>query len=192
METLYFDVDGVLLHFSHPFSTFWNDGLTLGKWNGPILQSNPSNWSFGFRHGIDDMTTFNRVLDLFLQDHDHLPLLHSDIPDILHSLHSKYRIELVSAYPHIDRRIENLLLHNIPFDTLVCDVRDKLAYVKEQEAQGFVCVAIFEDGPHHIDAYLSSYFDRIWIPRQWNYLKEYMNKEGVRVYDSPHEWKDLL
>lgn len=187
--TLYFDVDGVLLNFSEPFAEFWNKGLDQGLWKGNIIEGNHMTWNFG---DVNDMQDIKGGLDLFHQEHDHLPLMHEDIVSTLHELHIKYRIELITSYPNEKRRIENLARYNIPYDKLSCNVKDKLEYIQNAEAEGVNVVAIFEDGPHHLDMLLPKYGGKIWTPEYWNYLRPYYEDTRIHFYDSPHEWKKLL
>lgn len=180
------------MDFSGPFAAYWNEGLKQNRWTGNPISSNPETWSFGYRPGIDDMTEMNKALILFQEVHDHLPLMHPDIPFILRELKNKYTIVLVSAYPNEDKRISNLKHHEITYDILSCNVRDKAKYILRKEQEGFPPVAIFEDGPQNIEKLLSHYDGKIWSPSQWNYLVEMRNDKRIRFYESPHEWISLL
>lgn len=190
-KTLYYDVDGVLLDFTGPFVNFWNEGLKQNLWTGNVFSNNPDTWAFGLRNGIDDMKELNRVLDIFHKSHDHLPILHPDIAEILSDLKTRHRIELVTAYPDAKKRLDNLLHHELSFDVLSCNVNDKVTHVRKSEQQGNEVVAIFEDGPHHLDKFLPHYPGKLWAPSQWKYLESYKNDSRIRFYDSPHEWKEL-
>lgn len=57
--------------------------------------------------GIDGMNEVNKALEEFHRIHDHLPVMHEDIPEILSELKSKYIVEIVTAYP--DEKSRNLL-----------------------------------------------------------------------------------
>jgi hypothetical protein len=61
---------------------------------------------------------------------------------------------MVSSYTNITKRIENLLFHDLKYHSLICSVNDKLSYVKNLEKDNHNIVAIFEDGPHHIERYI--------------------------------------
>lgn len=190
--TLYYDVDGVLLDFTGPFVDYWNAGLEGRLWIGSKLEKNPNTWNFGLKYGVDDMKEVNKALDEFHRIHDHLPIMHKDIPNILNELKSIYKIELVTAYPDEKKRIENLLHHNLPYDRLICNINDKLSHIKESENNGAEVVAIFEDGPHHLNKLLTYYDNKVWAPGCWKYLEPYKNDSRVRLYETPHEWKTLV
>ena len=190
-NTLYYDVDGVLLDFTMTFGNYWNNGIIEGKWTGHKITENPTTWSFGYRSGIDDMSQLLIALDIFHEEHEHLPLLHPNIPDVLTKLQEKYNIELVTSYPNERKRIENLLHHEIPYDSLVCNVTDKINYIKDRENNGYPVIAIFEDGPHHINDFLPHYNGKIWSPSHWNYLKPFKHINGIRFYENPEEWMTL-
>lgn len=190
-KTLFYDVDGVLLDFTGPFINYWNESLLESKWKGKQLDKNPETWAFGLYHDKDDMKEINRALAEFHVIHDHLPMMHEDIVSILTELKSKYIIELVSAYPDQKKRIENLAFHNIPYDKLVCNVNNKLDYIRGREHEGVEVIAIFEDAPHHLNSFLPFYFNKIWAPNYWNYLHPYKNETKIKLYNTPHEWKNL-
>lgn len=61
---------------------------------------------------------------------------------------------MVTAYPHEQRRIANLLHHKLPYDKLTCGAHDKITHIQNREREGAQVVAIFEDGPHNLDKYL--------------------------------------
>ena len=190
-RTLFFDVDGILLDFSGPFADYWNQGLNDGLWEGGIFERNPSTWNLVARHDKDDVKVMYEALHKFHENHEHLPLLHDDIALIMTELNTRYNIELVSAYPHESRRMDNLIYHNIPYDKLICNTTDKLSYIKERERQGIHVVAIFEDGPQNLDKLLLYYGNKIWAPNYWRYLESYKNISDIRMYSSPQEWKEL-
>lgn len=192
MKTLYFDVDGILLNFMKPFVDYWNDGLNENLWKGPVLSYNPTTWLWGLCVDDDNLKQINKASEEFHRTHDHLPIMHSNIVEIMKELQKQYKITLVSSYPHKDRRVENLAYHNIPYDSIVCDVHDKVGYIQNAETLGDVVVAIFEDGPHHIDKYLKHYHEKLWAPSCWNYLESHKNDSRIRFYDDPQEWKELL
>ena len=191
-DTLYFDVDGVLFDFNNPFVDFWNDGLKLHLWTGNTFVYNPTTWSFGMDENKDDMSQFYKAIELFDNSNKMLPLIHKDIPHILRLLARKYTIELVTSYPHRLPRIYNLNYHDIVYDKLSCNISNKLKYVKEQETYGSNVVAIFEDAPHHIDNYLKHYPNKIWIPQNFNYLKDYTNDIRLKLYSTADDWLVLL
>jgi len=190
-QTLFLDVDGVLLDFTGPFADFWNRGLQLNRWIGEPIDNNPKTWSFGYCRGIDDMSEIDRANASFNDEHDHLPLIHPDISEILSDLQNRFTIELVTAYPNQEKRVSNLLHHQLPFDKITCDVHNKLGHIQESEKNGSIVVAIFEDGPHHLEKMMPHYGGKIWAPSRWNYLKPLMTDERIRFYDSPYEWKQL-
>lgn len=191
-KTIYFDVDGVILDFTGPFSKFWNTGLQEKCWIGNVFSDNPDTWAFGLRPGIDDETELNKALHEFHQTHDHLPLLHPDIVTIMSELKQQYKIELVTAYPNAQKRLGNLMHHNLPYDVLSCGIIDKAAHIQAREREGDIVVAIFEDAPHHLGRYLPHYSDKLWAPSHWNYLSHMKDNKRIRFYDSPREWKELL
>ncbi|CAH6419695.1 Hypothetical protein HVR_LOCUS771 [uncultured virus] len=191
VEAIYFDVDGVLLDFSSPFANYWNQGLEEKRWNGNLVSDNPNTWSFGYRPGIDDMTELNKAIGSFHEAHEHLPVIHGDIPAILKELQNRYHIILVSAYPDEEKRIANLEHHGISYDIIACNIHNKLEYIQEKEKEGFSVIAIFEDGPHHIEKLLLHYGGKIWSPAYWNYLSGMKDDKRIRFYETPHEWKDL-
>ena len=186
METIFFDVDGVILDFTGPFSIFWNEGIKNNIWKGINISSNPHTWSFGL--DVKD-PHFIEALKIFHEVHEDLPLLNCEVKEVMDQLHNKFFIELVTSYPHLNKRIKNLLFHNIPYDKLSCDVNDKVSYIQKS---GSKVVAIFEDGPHHIDKYLSYYPGKIWAPNQWNYLIDYKQNPKIIFYDNPKDWLKLL
>jgi len=182
-KTIYFDIDGIILNFAGPFATFWNN-------NGyKQISDNPSDWTFGIDLNNDNL---KNALELFHKIHEHLPLMDPDIPQILKQLQKAYRIELVTSYPHVDKRIENLLFHDIACDKLICDISDKLSYVKGCEDNGSIIIAIFEDSPSHLDKYLPHYSGKLWAPHYWNYLQDYKQCNGIQFYHSCFEWLKLL
>lgn len=170
--TLYYDVDGyltsqVLLSIIGMLDQKKDYGLATNTWN------------FGLQYGIDDTKEVNKALDEFHRIHDHLPIMHKDIPNILNELKSMYKIELVTAYPDEKKRIENLLHHSLSYDTLICNVNDKLSHIK--------AIAIFEDGTtqsHHLDKLLAHYDNKVWAPGYWRYLEPYKNDSRVRLYET--------
>jgi hypothetical protein len=192
MNTLYFDVDGVLLDFNGPFVEYWNDGLKKNYWIGDEFVKNPTTWSFGLNKDVDNMSQLLKAIKEFDKSSNLLPLIDKDIPNILSQLQKKYRIELVSSYPHVNHRITNLDYHNIPYDKLSCNVIDKLDYVSKTEKLGYSVVAIFDDAPHHIDNYLKQYEYKIWAPQYFNYLQPYSTNDKVKLYSSCQEWLNLL
>lgn len=192
MHTLYFDVDGVLFDFNEPFVEFWNSGLVKNYWIGGQFVKNPTTWSFGLDKDNDNMSQLHKAIKKFDNSNYLLPLIDKDIPYILYKLRDKYRIELVTSYPHINHRIKNLNYHRIPYDKLTCNVINKLDYVSNSEKLGYNVAAIFEDAPHHIDNYLAKYPFKIWAPKEFNYLKHYSTNNKVKLYSSCQEWLTLL
>jgi hypothetical protein len=192
MNTLYFDVDGVLFDFNEPFVEFWNDGLVENYWIGGEIVKNPTTWSFGLDKDNDNMSQLHKAIKKFDNSNYLLPLIDKDIPYILLKLKEKYRIELVTSYPNVNHRINNLQYHNLPYDKLTCNVTNKLDYVCNSEKLGYNVVAIFEDAPHHIDNYLTKYPFKIWAPKEFNYLKHYSTNNKVKLYESCQEWLTLL
>ena len=192
MNTLYFDVDGVLFDFNQPFVDYWNDGLTKNYWIGDNFVKNPTTWSFGLNKDIDNMSQLHKAIKAFDESNTLLPLTNKDIPHILSKLKQKYRIELVTSYPRINHRITNLVYHNIKYDKLSCNITDKLDYVSKSENLGYNVIAIFEDAPHHIDNYLKQYPYKVWAPQEFNYLKHYSTNDKVKLYSSCQEWLSLL
>ena len=191
VETLYYDVDGVLLDFSLAFADYWNEGVKTGIWKGNEIDKNPNTWSFGYQYGIDDMTELNRALEIFHETHDHLQLVDPNIPRILNRLRKRYNIELVSSYPNENKRVQNLLHHKIPYNILSCNVHDKVDHIRKREDNGYKVVAIFEDGPHHLEKLLPYYGGKIWSPGHWNYLIPMKHHTGIRFYISSCEWMIL-
>jgi hypothetical protein len=192
MNTLYFDVDGILLDFNGPFVEFWNYGLVRNYWIGDEFVKNSTTWSFGLNKDTDNMSQLHKAIKEFDKSNTLLPLINKDIPYILSKLREKYRIELVTSYPHINHRIKNLNYHKIPYDKLTCNVINKLDYISNSENLGYNVVAIFEDAPHHIDNYLTKYPFKIWAPQEFNYLKHYLTNDKVKLYSSCQEWLSLL
>lgn len=188
MKTIFFDIDGVLLDFSGPFVEYWNNGLKQNLWKGKELERNNDTWAFGYRAGIDDMTDLNRALKSFHDIHEHLPVIHDDISPILSELKGKYKIHMVTAYPNIIKRIDNLAHHDLPYDSLTCGVKNKLAHIQEKEHEGHEVVAIIEDGPQHLEMLLPHYPNKLWAPREWNYLNDLKHDTRINFYDSPTEW----
>jgi len=191
-ETLYFDVDGVLLDFNILFTRFWNNGLKENLWKGKPISDNPTTWSFGFHKDTDDMTELKRAMNIFHHTHNVLPLMHPDIVNVLTKLKSKYTIELVSSYPNEQKRLDDLLCHEIPYDKLTCKVDNKLNHIQNCERNGSVVVAIFEDGPHHLEKFLPHYAGKIWAPNHWNYLNNFKQDPRIRFYNDPNEWITAL
>lgn len=189
--TLFYDVDGVLLDFTGPFAEYWNKGVDQGCWVGEPISVNPETWCFGYKPDVDDMTELYRVMYIFHEVHEHLPLMHEEIIQVLEVLKSKYTIELVTAYPNETKRVSNLLYHKLPYDKVVCNVKDKLSYIQDREKDGATVVAIFEDGPHHLDKLLPLYSGRIWAPNHWNYLDRFKGDSRIKFYDNPWEWMEL-
>lgn len=184
--TLYYDVDGILLDFVGPFVEYWNEGLKKKKWNGKLFDKNPETWTFGLRNGIDDMSEMNKAIEEF---HDYLPVMHGDISKILKELKSRYRIELITAYPDESKRIENLRNHNIPYDKLTCNINDKLSYIQEREKFGDQVVAIFEDGPYHLERFLPYYGNKLWAPNYWNHIKKIVELDFMKRHMNGRNYK---
>lgn len=190
--TLFFDVDGVILDFNVEFVKLWNAGVDSGKWVEHHFSANPTTWAFGLDPKKDDLTHLNQALDLFHADHEHLPLVHETIPAMIQRLKTFFEIVLVTSYPNESKRIENLALHKIYYDRLVCNVKDKVAFIKQAKQDGFYPEAIFEDGPHHLDGLVKEYPGMIWTPGHWNYLEKYKGDNRIRFYQSPAEWDGLI
>ena len=184
-RAIFLDVDGVILNFAAPLADYWNEGLKLNKWKGTPISGNPTSWSFGLDPMKDDMSELNRAIDIFHEDHEHLPLMHDNICEVLCELSNNYHIELVSSYPDLNKRIDNLLHHDIPYDKLNCNINDKLGFIQSTNKE---VVAIFEDGPHHIIKYLPHYPGKIWAPNNWEYLKPFKSDDRIIFYDDPSEW----
>lgn len=191
-KVLIFDVDGIILDYNTDFVKFWDQGLKEGKWSGPPLDGNPTTWTFGFTEE-DDQTELDKAIWEFHDIHEPLPLLHDNIKQCLRIMAITYDIVLVSSYPDVEKRKRDLLFHDLFYHTLVCNVKNKVEYIKSMEDRGREIVAIFEDGPHHIDTMLPRFFGKIWAPRYWNYLKKYqtVNNTGIRFYSDPIEWLSL-
>jgi len=190
LQTIIFDTDGILLEFSRKFADWFNLHVIEGRWESSLLQGNPETWRFGFTHD-EPAPILEHALQIFIDEHDHLPLLHPDIPSILHQLHDRYHIEIVSAYPHTHKRIANFLHHNMPYDVMACGIHDKVSYIQRRIQEGLEVVAIFEDGPHHIDKMIPIFGGKLWAPNEWNYLKSYKSSPHIRFYDDPSEWLSL-
>lgn len=190
-ETIYYDVDGILLNYTKSFAKYWNEEIENGRQIGSKIDHNPLNWSFTNGKSETEKIAIDNAIDDFHENHDHLPLMHPDIPEILNGMMNKYTIELVSSYPNIYKRLDNLNYHNIPYHRMACNVKNKLKHIQESERKGSKVIAIFEDGPHHIDAIIPHYSGKVWIPQHWNYLK-YLEKEPrIKFYNNPHEWKNI-
>lgn len=191
-QTIFFDVDGIILNYNRAFADFWNQGLIDNKWPGNPIDANPTTWYFGLDPAKDDMTHHEIAIQLFHETHDHLDLVHENIAHNMKLLSQYYIIEIITAYPDHNRRVANLLHHNIPYTHITCDIYDKLAHIKARELEGVHVVAIFEDGPHHLEKYLPEYGGKIWAPRLWNYLDSFKSNEEIRWYDCPEEWLSIL
>ncbi len=83
-------------------------------------------------------------MKLFLDTHEHLPLLDNNTADNINVLNKYYNVELISAYPHLSKRVENLLYHDINYHKLICDIHNKADYVLSQEKIGIDVVAILK------------------------------------------------
>ena len=138
------------------------------------------------------MDELKRAMDEFYDTHDHLPVLDENIIDHMNKLSKYFRIELVSSYPNVGKRVENLLYHNIDYDKLLCNVRYKCEYIKSQEKNGLEVVAIFEDAPQHIDSYLPYYPNKIWSPNFWKYLEVYFSDTRINFYSSSNDWLQIV
>jgi hypothetical protein len=110
-ETLYYDVDGVLLNFAGPFSQHWNHGVTQGRFMGPLIPENSECWYIHGTGPLEEQQAIDAEIEAFHHTHEPFPLMHEDITTVLNRLSTQYVIELVTAYPHLDRRIANLALH---------------------------------------------------------------------------------
>lgn len=185
--SLFFDVDGVILDYSLAFANFWNS-----RWPSRPIDRNPTTWYFGLDPNVDDMTQHEAAIRLFHETHGHLDLVHETIAENMRLLSEQYTIEIVTAYPDYHRRVSNLLHHEIPYTHIACDVHDKLGYIAAREAAGVDVVAIFEDGPHHLEKYLPHYSGKIWAPNMWKYLDSFKSRDGIRWYDAPEDWLSLL
>lgn len=192
-EIIIFDADGVLVDFSKAFAAYYNERVRSGVYQGRFVDENPNTWSMGLTDQ-DDRTQLDAAIEAFYHDHDHLPLMHESIPGVMAELQKHFRIEVVTAYPLREKRIANFIEHNIPFDTLHCDVHNKLEYALKRLKEGYRIVAIMEDGPHHISRYLSheDTSSQIWIPSRWNYLSHLRDHPKLRPYYQETEWLDLI
>lgn len=177
--SLIFDVDGIILDFTGPFAKYHNERSKIQ------VSENPTTWNMGFLPS-EDTTELYKLIDDFHIVHDNLPLIEENIPNILKQLQEKYNIILVTAYPDREKRISNLEYHNVPYDELICNATDKVECIKNHNV-----VAIFEDGPHHINKYLPNYSGKIYVPNFWNYTKD-INKEGIQFYSNSKQWLNLL
>lgn len=189
-----FDVDGVILDFSGPFSVFWNKGLLEGRWEGVRFEANPKTWRMGLEEH-DDRSELDRAIAIFYKEHDHLPLLNPMIPEVFRVLRSRdFEIDLVTAYPDEAKRIANLQHHEVPYDNLICDVHDKAAHVKALLSQGATISAVVEDGPHHLQRYLT-HFEfplKIYAPYRWNYLQPLHGHPHIYFYEKETDWFRIM
>lgn len=187
MNTVFVDVDGVLLDYNKPFVKHWNEGIDSGLYTGAHIMHNPVTWTFGLTQD-DDQSELDRATMIFHDTHTPLPLLHPGVVDGLRHLYSKYNVEILSSYPDLDKRKHNLDLHNLVYHNINCNIQDKLSHINAHVAQGNNVVCIIEDGPHHIDKLLPEYAGKVWSPNMWNYLKDYLSDPRIRFYSNPVEW----
>lgn len=190
-DTLYYDVDGVLLNFAGPFAQHWNAGVEEGRFTGSTIVENSDCWYLHGTGPLEEQQAIDAEIEVFHCTHAPLPLMHEDIVSHLTHLSTKYVIELVTAYPHLERRMANLALHGLPFHRITCNVSDKLAHIQAREAAGYPVKAIFEDGPHHLAKLLPHYGGKIWAPKYWKYLTHLQGDQRVRLYEHPREWQAL-
>lgn len=170
MGTLYFDIDGVLLDWNTAFADYWN-----AKHPEASIGNNPLNWGYNPEH--------RDMIYEFCGSSSVLPLLDPRIPEVMHQLHAKYRIEILTGGSSFEHRAANLQRYNIPFDQLTCEAHNKIDRIHNP-------VAIFEDCPRHLDFMIAAYPDRVWAPQQWHYVRSYADR--VKLYGSPIEWLSLL
>ena len=172
------DVDGVLLNFTKGFAKFWNKNYPMEH----ICPTNPSDWYFDYKGPREIINTMIRQ---YVNTYPMLELMETDVPNVLSKLSKRYHITIVTAYPHEESRKQNLALHNIPYDNLICvDANDKVKTILALDPEFVV-----EDCPEHVEK-LSNWptFDKhIFVPRRWNYTKKLLDLCGVVGYHTLKE-----
>jgi len=206
--TLYFDVDNVLLNFNNAFIEYWNSGVDSGRWDSMIkIPQKFNNWNYDFVPGSKDHEVYSSAMDAFHKEVRSFPLMEETIPQVMSQLHQYYKIVLVSAYPkeYYDDRVENLTRLQVPYNELHCGIEDKLGFITSRDGSMVRqsgdypgksrsdVVALFEDSPYTLSAYIERYPRLTWCPLlHAGYSRHLEGDSRIKVYDSAVEWLYLI
>lgn len=176
-KCLVFDVDGVLLNFAGPFSTWWNRLFSVQ--HKVTFDANPAVWNFDARWPERELQPY---VDNFIATSPFLPLVSSDIPDHLAALQRRYDIHLVTAWPvkWSSDRIQNLLSHGIYYDTLEFVDPAKATDRKLEAIQLLQPLAVVEDKPKTIAQVAAAGYN-VLAPSQWTYVQNAFADKPGRV-----------
>ncbi len=163
------DIDNVVFDFSTAFGLYCND-LTL---------CNPYYWNFSQDGNASPELSLK--LQEFIDSQPTLDLLDNSWSCITEEILSLgHQIIIVTGYPHLEQRIENLKLHNIQYSEIYTITNEnKVEYVLS-----LIPDIIIEDNPHFIEQYTLSGIKMLFSPNCWNYIRD---NHKCHYYTSPFE-----
>jgi uncharacterized HAD superfamily protein len=184
MKNIVVDVDGVILDFSTPFINWYNEKFNkeIKTKQFPLLNHNPDKYNFDHNETYPD--DFFVYLQEFIDTKPDLNLIEENMPKFFQKLNETYNIHILSNYPHLDARCENLKKFNIPYKTIQCDVVDKLTIIKELNAE-----FVIEDHPVLIHK-LSDNNIKCYVPIL-NYTKHF-DLPHITLYNNINELESIL
>lgn len=191
LPIIIYDVDGVILDYNIEFMRWYHSHTPILRRHN-CIKYNPKTWEMGFVDGMDKSILDDLINEFHSVHSGEFPLIDECIPGIISELWETHRIIIISSYPNESTRINNLVLYNIKFDEVKCDISNKTTFIQENYNIEDVS-AIFEDGPHHIDEMVNIFPGKIHSPRMWDYVYDrYHSDARVKLYNSPYDWLKLL
>jgi len=183
-ENIVLDIDGTVLDFTKGFSKYYNEYPT--KIYNKTIHENPHEWNFGLiGEESKEMLT---IMTEYINSGPFLELLDNEWANLLNSIRDKYNIHVVTCYPNEKSRIENLLAHNISYDTIQFPSHDNKWNVIQKINPTFV----IEDCPHHITRVLDVCTNAtVLVPNRWNYV-QHISHDRVIKYDAVIHLYDIL
>lgn len=180
MQTIVFDIDGVILNFAKAFATWWNETIAID--GEQKIPSNPHGWQFDHPNKDKILKAINEFISLRIN----YKLMEPGIPDKLFKLQHKYKIILLTSFPEEEKefRLHNLSKHKIPYDQIIfATPKNKLDVIRTINP-----VAIVEDYPKNILEFASQGY-KVLVPGRWNYVKNIRESDKIKKYKN---WDELM